>query len=383
MYTGHVRPRKTKSGKPAYQMIIEGERDPKTGKRQRIYETVKGTKKEAEVALNNRLHDLNNGIVFIKPSAMKLSDWLDEWLTLYTGKHSPTTKASYEERIKKRIVPYLGQIPIGTLRTDQIQKWVQILQDDEKLKAKSIKNLYHILNASLKKAKVIRKINENPCEGIELPTIEKPDIQVFNENEIFDLLRIAKGTDMYIIAVLELYLGIRRGEMNALRWDDVDFEKGVVHITRSRSMAGNKKVTKTPKTKSGIREIYLGDVATKFLKDEYERYCQDKKKVGFIDSGFIIHKKDGTQYSPDSLTQKWIRFRRKHGLKEVKFHGLRHTCATMMIAQNIDSKTVQARIGHADIRTTLNTYVHCLPSMNKSAGDKLDMLFTNPATQID
>lgn len=188
---------------------------------------------------------------------------------------------------------------------------------------------------------------------------------------------------MYIIAVLELYLGIRRGEMNALRWDDVDFEKGVVHITRSRSMAGNKKVTKTPKTKSGIREIYLGDVATEFLKDEYERYCQDKKKAGFIDSGFIIHKKDGTQYSPDSLTQKQIRFRRKHGLKEVKFHGLRHTCATMMIAQNIDSKTVQARIGHADIRTTLNTYVHCLPSMNKSAGDKLDMLFTNPATQID
>ena len=132
MYTGHIRSRKAKNGKISYQIIIEGDRDPMTGERQRFYETVKGTKKEAEYRLSNKLHDLNNGTTFTKPSAMKLSDWLGEWLRLYTGKLSPTTKASYEERISKRIIPYMGNTPIGALTSMQVQEWVNDLHDKEK-----------------------------------------------------------------------------------------------------------------------------------------------------------------------------------------------------------------------------------------------------------
>lgn len=376
MYTGHIRSRKAKNGKISYQIIIEGDRDPMTGERQRFYETVRGTKKEAEYRLSNKLHDLNNGITFTKPSAMKLSDWLDEWMKLYTQKLSPTTRVSYGERINKRINPYLGIVPIGALSPIDIQEWVNKLHTEEKLKGKTVKNVYHILNTALEKAKMIHKIKENPCDGIELPTVEKPDIEVFDEKEIETLLRVSDGTDMYIIVILELALGLRRGEIDALKWEDVDFENSVIHITRSRLMAGSEKVTKSPKTKAGIRDLYLGDVVASILKNEYAKYCHDKMKPGFVDSGYIIHKKDGTQYSPDSLTQKWVRFRQKHGLKEVRFHGLRHTCATMMIAKHVDHKTVQARMGHSDIRTTLNTYTHCLPSMNKAAGDQLDVLFS-------
>ena len=378
MYTGHIRARKSKDGKTtSYQLIFEGEKCPLTGARQRLYESYKGTKKDAEMLLINRLHDLNNGIAFSKPSAMKLSDWLAEYMKLYTSKLSPTTRASYEERISKRIDPYLGSIPIGALTAKQVQEWVEELQDEEGLKPKTVKNLYHILNTALKKAQTVHKIKNNPCDGIELPEVEKPDIEVFDESEVERLLRVTKGTDMYLMAVLELSLGIRRGELNALRWEDVDFVNNVIHIRRSRSMAGKEKVTKAPKTKAGVRDLYLGDNVAELLKNEYTKYCEDVQKPGFTDSGYIIHKKDGTQFSPDSITQKWIRFRRKHGFKEVKFHGLRHTCATMMVAQNVDNKTVQVRMGHSDIRTTLNTYAHCLPSMNKAAGDKLDTMFDN------
>lgn len=377
MYTGHIRTRKNSDGKASYQLIIEGDRDPITGQRQRRYESIKGTKKDAEITLINRLHDLNNGITFSKPSPMKLSDWLTEWMKLYTNKLSPTTKASYQERISKRIAPYLGSIPLGALTPSAVQCWINTLHEEENLKGKTVKNLYHILNTALEKAKAVHKIKENPCNGIELPTVEKPEIEVFDETEIEQLLNVARGTDMYLITVLELSLGIRRGEIDALRWDDVDFDNSLIRIVRSRSMAGKEKVTKSPKTKAGIRTLHLGDVTAAILKEEYEKYCQEKQKPGFVDSGYIVHQKDGSQYSPDSITHKWIRFRRKHGLKEVKFHGLRHTCATMMVAQNVDEKTIQTRMGHSDIRTTLNTYAHCLPSMNKAAGDKLDVMFGN------
>lgn len=80
-------------------------------------------------------------------------------------------------------------------------------------------------------------------------------------------------------------------------------------------------------------------------------------------------------YSPDSLTQKWVRFRHKNNLRVIRFHDLRHTCATAMIAKGVDGKTVQTRLGHSSIQTTMNIYAHCLPSMNKDAGDKLDVLF--------
>lgn len=124
-----------------------------------------------------------------------------------------------------------------------------------------------------------------------------------------------------------------------------------------------------------FRDIAVGNNVLELLKDKYEEYKTNINKIGFADCGYVIHKKNCESYRPDSITQKWERFEKKHGLRPVRLHDLRQTCATTMIAKGVDNKTVQARLGHSSIQTTMNIYAHCLPSMNKSAGDKLDSLF--------
>jgi integrase len=94
----------------------------------------------------------------------------------------------------------------------------------------------------------------------------------------------------------------------------------------------------------------------------------------FVDSNCVIRQENGACYSPDSLTQKWIRFHKANELKPIRLHDLRHTCATAMLGEGVDFKVMQTRLGHSDIRTTMNTYAHTLPSMNKEAGEKLDTM---------
>lgn len=113
---------------------------------------------------------------------------------------------------------------------------------------------------------------------------------------------------------------------------------------------------------------------TSILQKEHTKYLTDKIKLGadFIDSGHVIRQPNGKEFSPDSLTQKWIRFRKAKGLKDIRLHDLRHTCATSMLLAGINMKVIQKRLGHSDISTTMNIYAHVLPSMNKDAGEKID-----------
>ena len=374
MVTGHIRLRTAKDGKKSYQVIVETERDPLTGKRQRKYATVKGTKKEAEAMLEKIKTELSSYGVF-KPSAIKLKDWMDEWLTLYLPNIEATTRAGYEERIKNRIFPYLGNIPLNCLTTKEIQQWVNKLSE-EGLSPKTVKNVFLNIKSALDKAVVLKMITANPCEGVELPKMEKYQAEVYDTEEISKLLEVAKGTDMYLLAILEIFTGLRRGELVALEWSDIDLESGTVNITRNVVLAGGKKVLKAPKSTSGTRSICVGDEVKAILKQEYLNYCKDKLAQGqdFVDSGRVIRQSNGAAYSPDSITQKWIRFRKKHNLKEIRLHDLRHTSATAMLSVGVSMKVIQQRMGHSDISTTMNIYAHALPSMNKDAGEKLDKL---------
>lgn len=374
MSTGHIRKRPTKDGKPSYQLIVESEKDPITGKRQRFYKTVNGTKKEAEVTLTRMKAEIDGSGAIAKPSALKLSDWMAEWLELYLPNIEATTRANYVERITTKLNPYLGSTPLKNIQTSMVQQWVNDLSKKENLAPKSVKNVYLNLKAALDKAVLLNMIPQNPCTGVELPKLVKYQAEVYDDIEIEKLLQETKGTDMYLFIVLEISLGLRRGEIAALEWSDIDFEKSVIHITKNRVIAGKEKITKSPKSQAGIRDLYIGEQLHALLSEEYKRYQADKNAMGgdFVDSNLVIRQKNGKGFSPDSLTQKWIRFRKDHGLKEIRLHDLRHTCATAMLSAGVSPKVIQTRLGHSDISVTMNIYTHSLPSMNKDAGDKID-----------
>ncbi len=375
MVTGHIRKRTTKDGKASYQIILETDKDPITGKRQRMYKTVNGTKKEAEVTMNKMRYQLENGEALTKPSALKLADWMNDWHKLYTAHLSPTTRAGYKQQIEHRIVDPLGNIPLKNLKVNDIQAWVNWLSNDEDLTGQTVKNIFLNLKSALEVARKQKMITENPCQDVVLPPIKQYKAQVYTPEQTKQMLTAAEGTDMYLIAVIEAYLGLRKGEIAELKWSDIDLENGIVHITRSRVKADKEVITKAPKSEAGIRDLYLGNEALQIFNDEYEKYLAKAKEAGFNATGYVIHKPNGDPFVPDSIAQKWERFRDANNLPKIRFHDLRHTCATTMIAAGIDPKTVQTRLGHSDIQVTLNTYSHCLPEMNKAAGDKMDAIF--------
>lgn len=384
MATGHIRKRQTKGKVVSYQIILETDHDPITGKRQRIYKTINGTKKEAEAMLDRMKNELLNNGEIIKPSAMKLGDWMLEWLKLYLPNIEDTTRAGYEERIKNKLIPYLGNTPLKSLQTSAIQQWVNTLSTAENLAPKSVKNIFLNLKAALDKAVILNMIPKNPCLGVELPKAVKYKANVYDDAEIANVLKVAEGTDMYLLITLIISVGFRRGEIVALQWSDIDFDNGIIHINKSRVNVKGAKKTKAPKTQSGIRDISVGENLLRLLKQEHKHYLERKMALGwnFVDSNCVICQKNGKAFSPDSITQKWERFCEANNLKKIRLHDLRHTCATAMLSAGISPKIIQTRLGHADISTTMNIYAHALPSMNKEAGDKMDAKILGDSRQI-
>lgn len=375
MATGHIRRRVSKkTGEVSWQVTVEGEKDPLTGERQRSYKTVKGTKKQAEAVKRKLIDELENGGI-TKVSTMKLGDWMLQWLALYLPNIEATTRAGYKDRIENRIIPTLGSIPLKALNTAHIQGWVNGLKD-EGLAPKTVKNAYLNLKAALDKAVMLKMVPYNPCVGVELPKLQKYKGEIYDTAEMEKLLKTAEETDMYLIALLAVMVGFRRGELVALQWEDVDLKKGVIHVRHNMVIADGEKITKAPKSSAGIRDVSIGPRVVAELKKAHTQYLKNKmlNRRCFKDSGLVICKEDGSGYRPDSITQKWERFIQQNGLKPIRFHDLRHSCATAMIEAGVDPKTVQQRLGHADISVTMNIYAHSTKAMDRSAADKMDNL---------
>lgn len=373
MTTGHIKTRKGKNGNISYQLVVEVEPDPVTGKRNRYYRTVKGTKKQVNDALRKFQNEIESGNT-VAPSTMKVSDWMDQWVNQYLPNIEATTRAGYKDKIKNQINPHLGNIQLKALNANTIQNWVNTLYNTQGLSPKTIRNAYLNLHAALEKAVITRMIPSNPCNGVELPKNQKYKASIYTTQEINAMLALAKDTDMYIPLLLVCSVGFRRGELLALKWEHIDFERGIIHIQSNTVIADGTVCTKAPKSSAGIRDVTIGSNVLAELKLARAQYYSNKLAMGagFTDSGLVVSQPNGKPFRPESMTQKWERFVKKHGLKHIRFHDLRHSCTTMMVEAGVDLKTVQTRIGHANITTTMNVYAHCTPAMDQSAADKLD-----------
>lgn len=374
MATGHIRKRVGKNGGVSYQIVAEGDRDPITGKRERRYGTVKGTKKQANEALDILKDELEYG-TSVTVSAIKLQDWMNTWFNNYLPNIEATTRVGYKEKINLYIIPYLGNIPLKNLKNDNIQIWVNSLIQ-KGLGPKTIRNAYNNLNAALKKAVLLRMIPYNPCEGTALPKLKRYQGKVYDVTDIQRVLDAAHGTTIYLPVVLALLTGMRRGEICALKWKNIDFVEKKIHVCENRVHGEKEVVEKAPKSESSNRIIPMSKELTSILSAAKLRYYNEAAEYGpaFRDLGYVVHNENGTPYHPDSLTTKWRRFVEVNGLPYIRFHDLRHSNATALIGAGVSAKTVQQLLGHSDVSITLNTYTHVLPSMEQAAVEKLDSI---------
>ena len=378
---GYVRKRTRKDGSHVWQIVIEKPVEPDTGtKRPRIYKSVEGTKKQAEKILHEMMADVETD-TYVKSNTMTVEKYFREWYDTYIApQKSPTTSATYLYNLENYIFPKFGKLILQNLTTLAIQKWINELGvksplSNKPLTPKTIRNLFMNLNAGLKRAVTLGYLAKNPAANIELPKCKQYKAEIYSSDELQQLFEVAKGTELEIGIMLLVCLGIRRGELMALTWADIDFEKKLVNIDKNTvKIKKGQSVTKDPKSESGRRIIEAPDVLIDFLRHEKVAYLERRLRYGadYHNKDLIICQPNGKPYEVDYYTHKFQRLLKVHGLKKIRLHDLRHSHATYMLRLGVNVKAMQKRMGHSTFSTTMDTYSHVLDDMGREAADTLN-----------
>lgn len=304
---------------------------------------------------------------------------------------SPTTYVLYETSINRMLIPHFGKMHLEEIKPYHVQEFINFLSTSEaridnkgdKLAPATIRRYLTIMQSIMTMAWKQEYISSNPADSrrLDLAQIITAEVEAFDNEEVADILEMAKLEPIHIHAVIAtaIYTGARRGEIAGLKWEDIDFENRTLHIRRSViKVKGDKPQVKLPKTISSIRQISIPQaLCDVFLELKKE---QDRKKAllgsKWHDEGFLFTEWDGHVMHPHTPTKQFSKFLKKYGFRHLKFHGLRHTSATYLLSNGCDIKTVSKRLGHTSIDTT-NIYVHALAKADKAAADCFDAITAN------
>lgn len=379
--TGSYRKREKKNGKHSWQIVVELPKDPMTGKRVRRYTSLEGgSKKDAERAMHEFIRELEKGY-YVTNNKITIAEWIDTWLDVYIIPNvSPTTLSRYQGMIKRYIKPLLGHVQVQELNTLTVQAWVNSLKvspvSGKEMAVATIKHAHHVLKGSMDKAVLAGIIPRSPCMSIMMPKGQKKQPVVYDEAQIRQLIAAAKDTEMELVIDIELCLGLRRGELLGLQWDDIDWDKNQIHVVRNRVVVDGKSIVKDPKTATSTRTV---DVPAQLIQKlhKHKMTCgANRLRLGqnYTATDFVIVHPDGKPIYPEYMSQMFTKLQKKAGLPKCRFHDLRHLCASIMLMQGVNVKVAQEHLGHKDISTTMNIYSHVLPSVAKEAAQKIGAL---------
>ena len=385
-----------KRGKNSYRLTVSEGFD-LNGKPMIHRKTVHGTKKDAEVELAKFVTEVQNGLV-IDGKSLKFSEFTEIWKRDYGSKElAPSTYKRYCRMLETRLLPYFGHFYINKIKPTDIMKFYDLLEKDTQLvrkkgnngsktkkplSGKTILEHHRLLRAMLHRAVYWQLIVSNPAERVQPPKAKKPKRRSYDDEQTKILLEnleklTVEDTKYKVAIILTIFTGVRLGELMGLEWQDVDFRNGIISINRSSQYLSDMGVfTKVPKTESSIREIAIPEFIISLL-EEYKLWYEEQKSLYgelWTNSDRLFVQADGKPMHPSSISKWFVKYVGTIGLPVINFHGLRHTNASLLVAQNIDIAVISARLGHAQISTTLDFYVHPLLSHNRKAGYALENL---------
>ena len=375
------------------------------GKQIRYTKTVHGTKKEAEIELAKFVSEIQNGLV-IEGKALKFSEFTEIWKRDYASKElAPCTVKRYYRMLDTRILPYFGRLYINKIKPTDIMKFYDILSKDTQLERKrnlkevktkkplsrkTILEHHRLIHAMLTKAVYWQIIVSNPADRVQPPKVIKPKRKYYDDVQckylLSNLSQLGEDKIKFKTAItLAIFTGARLGELAGLSWSDIDLNNEIIHINKSSQYISDLGVfTKLPKTESSIRDVAIPDFVVSLLS-EYRTWYDNQTHIYnelWGNSNNLFMQSNGKPMHPSTISKWFKKYIEEIGLPVINFHGLRHTNASLLISQQVDVAIVAARLGHAQISTTLNFYVHPLLSHNKLAGSVLQNLLLPPTNQV-
>ncbi|QKE73464.1 site-specific integrase [Arthrobacter citreus] len=382
---GSIEERKNKNGNISYRLVYSMGLDA-AGKQIKKYKTVKcKNKTEAKKLLREFIMEAEKNIEQgIEPSKKKFGDYVEKvWSEFAEEKLSKNTLATYRIHLKNSITPFFENTIISKVRADHIDTYIKELKKSKRkdgkegaLSSATIQFHYRVIRSVMTYAFKKGHITVNPCDRAETPKVEHEPISIYDEQEMVELLQLLKSEvqHWYLFIKLALFTGMRRNELLALQWKNVDFKNNIINVRHSvQYTKQDKHELKEPKTKSSIRDISIDPE----LMDELKKYktirSQEKLKLGDKWQGgnynFVFSTVDGKPFYPSVPGAWWRRFIKRNKFKQIRLHELRHSHACFLISKKVPLVVISKRMGHAKTSTTADIYVHYIKEADTEAGN--------------
>jgi integrase len=338
------------------------------GKRRR--KTVYGvTKKEVQDKLGVLMPQQQSGSLG-DMKRITMGAFLDQWLenTVRLNKRA-STHASYLQIVTKHIKPFIGGMQLSKLSPAAVGTFYATLEREGR--SGRMRQMAHaVLHRALERAVKLGQAARNVCDAVERPEAPRHEITPLTQDQTVAFLKATDETRLRALYILAIASGLRQGELFALRWDDIDLNLGVLSVRRTVVQIGTDFVVNEPKTARGKRLVELPAYAVEAL----QQHLRCMMIEGHAGAGWVFVSRNGKFLRRNVVRQQLREIVTKAGLPKIRFHDLRHTCATLLMSGGTHAKVVQERLGHSQIGVTLDTYSHVLPGMQRDAANSLDAM---------
>ena len=336
------------------------------------------TRAEASAKLAKAMADRDNGLIF-DAGSLTVGEYLDRWLSnSVKDTVRERTYERYEEIIRLHIKPALGQLKLKALTPAHVQDFYRDRLDTG-LSPATVQKIHVILHKSLSQAVSWSLVPRNVGEAVKAPRPAPKEMQPLSPDEARRLLDTAGGDSLEALYVLAIHTGMRQGELLGLKWEDVDLTANVIRVRRTLLRIKGRIVLGEPKTKKSRRTVHLTGAASRALEEHLGRQLKDMERLGdlYRDQGLVFTTEVGTPINPTNLRKRsFTPLLQKASLPRVRFHDLRHTCATLLLTKNVHPKYVQELLGHTTVSITLDTYSHVVPGMGNHVAEAMEDVLT-------
>jgi len=315
---------------------------------------------------------------YVWSNSETVSSFVQKWLE--TERKLECEEATYYNNqlyFKNHVQQTIGKIKLQTLDSLTCQKFVNKMHEKGYAR-NTIERVTTMLKLAFDRAVVHRIISQNPMRLVKLPKKIKRELKVWTAEEVRKFLEYTQDHRYFCIYALALFTGMRKGEILALRWRDIDFPNRMLYVNQTLVNYG-KTIKTGAKTSSGVRAISIPESLIDILLEQKRKYIQLQQEIKekFVDMDLVIFNlANGKQVFPANLTKTYIKHVKESGLPYITFHALRHTHATLLIEKNVNVKLISDRLGHSKISVTLDVYSHVTTSMQREVADQIEQIIS-------
>lgn len=356
---------------------VSGGVDPRTGRRRQVFKAGFATRQAAEKARNKVRRDLDTG-EYRDDDRTTVAAWLDQWIEKKAagGNLRASTLRMYRRYIGEDIVPAIGRLRLSDLQPQHVDQMVASLLEDDRGRV-TVRRIHATLSSALTSARKLRLVATNVAADVELPEASRRKVRPWEPSDLATFLGVAAEHRLGALFEVAAFTGLRRGELCALRWADVDLVNQVITVRTQLVHTGSERIEGKPKTRSGEdRRLDIGSRVVGALLGHQLAQQGEREAAGsaYQDNDRVFARDDGADLDPDSVSRIFRRLVTKAGLRPIHLHDLRHGAASLMLASGTDIAVVSKRLGHSTITLTADTYSHLIGGVGRQAADAAEAI---------